>query len=240
VVTRLTALRRGLVLITGPAGSGKSTTLAALVTCLLQARACHVVTLEDPIEYVLAHGRGLVEQIEIGRDAPSFAAALRAALRQAPEIILVGEMRDAETIALALTAAETGHLVLSTLHTGDTSQAIDRVLDVFGSGHQDQIRAQLALALQAIVAQVLLPVPDRAGARRAVCEVLIANDAVRKRIRRGETQHLHQEITLGKASGMVTLEEALARHVREGLAARAEAAAWARHPEEFAKHLDGR
>ena len=240
VVTRLTALRRGLVLITGPAGSGKSTTLAALVTRLLQTRPCHVVTLEDPIEYVFAHGRGLVEQIEIGRDAPSFAAALRAALRQAPEIILVGEMRDAETIAMALTAAETGHLVFSTLHTGDTSQAIDRVLDVFGSGRQEQVRGQLALALQAIVSQVLLPIPDGAGARRAVCEVLLANDAVRKRIRHGETHHLHQEITLGKGSGMVTLEEALAAHVRAGLAAREEAAACARHPEEFAKFLGGR
>jgi twitching motility protein PilT len=191
VVTRLTALRRGLVLITGPAGSGKSTTLAALVTRLLQTRACHVLTLEDPIEYVFTHGRGLVEQIEIGRDAPSFAAALRAALRQAPEIILVGEMRDAETIALALTAAETGHLVFSTLHTGDTSQAIDLRARRVRIGTSGQIRAQLALALQAIVSQVLLPIPDRWGSG-GVCEVLLANDAVRKRIRRGETHHLHQ------------------------------------------------
>lgn len=239
-VSRLAALRRGLVLITGPAGSGKSTTLAALVTRVLETRSCHVVTLEDPIEYVLAHGRGLVEQIEIGRDSPSFAAALRAVLRQAPEVILVGEMRDAETIALALTAAETGHLVLSTLHTADTTQALDRVLDVFGAGGQEPVRAQLALALQAIVSQVLLPIPGRPGERRAVCEVLLANDAVRKRIRKGETHQIHQEITLGKASGMVTLEEALAAHVRDGLAAREEAAAWARHPEEFAKFLEGR
>jgi twitching motility protein PilT len=234
-VTGFARLRRGLVLLTGPTGSGKSTTLAALLHEITTTRACHVVTIEQPVEYRLDHGRGLVEQVEIGRDAPTFAGALRSALRQDPDVILIGEMRDPETIGIALTAAETGHLVLATLHTGDTSQAIDRIVDVFPAGAKEIARAQLAGSLRAVVAQILLPAAG--GGRVPACEVLLANDAVRNQIRKGDTHRLHQEMSLGKGAGMVTLEEALANLVRAGKVRRQDAEGWARHPKEFQDHL---
>ena len=234
-IPALAALRRGLVLITGPAGSGKSTTLAALLARIAAERSIHILTIEDPIEYRLGHGSSLVEQVEVGRDSPSFAAALRSALRQSPDLIMVGEMRDLETIAIALTAAETGHLIFSTLHTGDTSQAVERVVDVFPAGTREQARLQLAGSLRAIVSQVLLPAT--AGGRRPAAELLLSNEAVRNRIRKGEGHQLHQEITLGKSAGMISLEESLASLVRGGHVDRQVAEPWARHPNEFEELL---
>jgi len=206
---------RGLVLVCGPTGSGKSSTLAALLGEINQSRAAHVITIEDPVEYEHQNGRSIVEQVEIGLDAPSFAAALRAALRQDPDVILVGEMRDLETVATALTAAETGHLILSTLHTSDVVQAVHRMVDVFPAGQQAQIRQQLALALHALVFQQLLPRADGNGRVPAV-ELLLASYPVRHHIRNQGLQKLYNEITLGKSQGMISFEDSLAGLVRAG------------------------
>jgi twitching motility protein PilT len=231
-LTELVRPTRGLVLMCGPTGSGKTSTLAALVGEINRTRACHVITIEEPIEYEHRNERAIVEQVEVGADAPSFAAALRAALRQDPDVLLVGEMRDLETIAIALTAAETGHLVLSTLHTSDAAQAIHRVVDVFPGVQQAQIRQQLALALHAIVCQQLVPSADGRGRVPAV-EVIVANPAVRQHIRAERTQNLHTEITLGKRAGMIALEESLARLVLSGAITRDEARIRATYPEEL-------
>jgi twitching motility protein PilT len=206
---------RGLVLVCGPTGSGKSTTLAALVGEINHTDARHIITIEDPIEYEHRNHKSIIEQVEVGRDAPSFAGALRAALRQDPDVILVGEMRDLETVATALTAAETGHLILSTLHTSDVAQAIHRIVDVFPPGQQTQIKQQLALSLNAIVYQQLVPRSD-GGGRAVAVELLLANYAVRNHIRNEKLQNLVSEITLGKRQGMISLEDSLARLVREG------------------------
>ncbi|HEX6084475.1 MAG TPA: PilT/PilU family type 4a pilus ATPase [Thermoanaerobaculia bacterium] len=207
---------RGLVLVCGPTGSGKSTTLAALVGELNRAEARHIITIEDPIEYEHRNGKAIVEQIEVGRDAPSFAAALRASLRQDPDVILVGEMRDLETVATALTAAETGHLILSTLHTSDAAQAIHRIIDVFPPAQQTQIKLQLAISLNAIVVQHLLPRQDNQG-RAVAVEVLLNNNAIRNHIRNDKLQQLPTEITLGRRQGMISLEDSLAKLVQDGL-----------------------
>jgi twitching motility protein PilT len=230
---------RGLVLLCGPAGSGKTSTLAALVGEINRTRTCHMVTIEDPIEYEHPNVRSIVEQVEVGADAPSFAAALRASLRQDPDVLLVGEMRDLESIATALTAAETGHLVLSTLHTGDAAQAIHRLVDVFPAQQQGQIRQQLALVLHAVVSQQLVPRADGRGRVPAV-EVLLANPAVRHLIRKERVESLGTEITLGKRLGMVSIEESLAQLVRAGLVAAEEARLRASHPEELETLLRGR
>jgi twitching motility protein PilT len=206
---------RGLVLICGPTGSGKTTTLAALVGEINRTEARHVITIEDPIEYEHRNAKSIIEQVEIGRDAPSFAAALRAALRQDPDVILVGEMRDLETVATALTAAETGHLIVSTLHTSDVAQAIHRIVDVFPPAQQTQIRQQLAMSLNAIVVQHLIPRSDDKG-RSVAVEVLLTNQAVRNHIRNEKLQQLPSEITLGKRQGMISLEDSLAALVRDG------------------------
>jgi twitching motility protein PilT len=206
---------RGLVLVCGPTGAGKSTTLAALVGEINRNESRHIITIEDPIEYEHRNAKSIVEQIEIGRDAPSFASALRAALRQDPDVILVGEMRDLETVATALTAAETGHLILSTLHTSDVAQAIHRIVDVFPPAQQTQIKQQLALSLNAIVVQQLIPRTDERG-RSVAVEVLLANYAVRNHIRNEKLQQLATEITLGKRQGMISFEDSLARLVMEG------------------------
>jgi twitching motility protein PilT len=206
----------GLVLICGPTGSGKTTTLAALVGEINRTVARHVITIEDPIEYEHRNGESAIEQIEIGRDAPSFAAALRAALRQDPDVILVGEMRDLDTVATALTAAETGHLILSTLHTRDAVQAMHRIVDVFPPAQQTQIKLQLAMSLNAIVSQQLLTRADGKG-RVVAVEVLLANLPVRNHIRNDKLQNLTTEITLGKRHGMITMEDSLVRLVRQGL-----------------------
>jgi twitching motility protein PilT len=225
---------RGLVLVCGPTGSGKTTTLAALVGEINHTEARHVITIEDPIEYEHRNHQSIIEQVEVGRDAPSFASALRASLRQDPDVILVGEMRDLETVATALTAAETGHLILSTLHTSDVAQAIHRIVDVFPPNQQTQIKQQLALSLNAIVCQQLIPRAEgSAGGRAVAVEVLLANYAVRNHIRNEKLQNLITEITLGKRQGMISLEDSLARLVREGVIALEDAKVRSSRPDEL-------
>jgi twitching motility protein PilT len=229
---------RGLVLLCGPTGSGKTSTLAALVAEINRTRSAHVITIEDPVEYEHRLGHALVEHVEVGRDARSFPEALRAALRQDPDVILVGEMRDLETVATALTAAETGHLVLSTLHTNDAVQAVHRIVDVFPPAQQSQIRHQLALALHAIVVQQLIPRADGRGRVPAV-ELLLANYPVRHHIRSDNLQKLYNELTLGKRQGMISLEESLAQLVRAGTITVDEARVRASHPDELEVRLRG-
>lgn len=216
---RLAEARQGLVLVTGPTGCGKSSTLAALVDLINSQRHDHVVTIEDPIEFVHSNRKSIVEQIEVGQDAPDFAGSLRSILRQNPDVILVGEMRDPETIATVLTAAETGHLVLSTLHTNDASQAVSRILDSFPLGNQPQIRQQLSLALLAVVAQQLVPslqLGHGMPARYPVVEILMATSGVRNLIRRGEDHQIYSAISTGRQDGMISMEQSLAEMVRSG------------------------
>ncbi len=207
---------RGLVLVTGPTGSGKSTTLAAIVDEINRTRAAHILTIEDPIEFLHQHKRCIVNQREIGQDASGFADALRAALRQDPDVILVGEMRDLETISTALTAAETGHLVLGTLHTQSAASTIDRVIDVFPPAQQQQVRIMIATSLQAVVTQALLPTADDSG-RIAALEILLPDDAVRNLIRQAKVEQLYTVMQTSSSRGMQTMEQALAdlvlRHV---------------------------
>ncbi|HXF97873.1 MAG TPA: type IV pilus twitching motility protein PilT [Gaiellaceae bacterium] len=205
---------RGLVLVTGPTGSGKSTTLAAMVDEVNRAKAHHILTIEDPIEFVHRHKRCVVTQREIGADAPSFAEALRAALRQDPDVILLGEMRDLETIATALTAAETGHLVLATLHTQSAPSTIDRVIDVFPAAQQEQVRMQLANTLQGVVTQTLLPTADGRG-RVACLEILIPDDAVRNLIRQAKVEQIYSVMQTSTGRGMQTMEHGLLDLVRK-------------------------
>ncbi len=208
-------LPRGLVLVTGPTGSGKSTTLASLVDIVNRERSVHIMTVEDPIEFLHSHKRALVNQREVGEDTHSFASALKHVLRQDPDVILVGEMRDLETISTALTAAETGHLVFATLHTQDAPQSVDRVIDVFPAHQQQQVRVQLASALQGICTQQLLPNIDGGG--RAVCsEVLVATPAIRNLIREGKTHQIYSMLQAGGRYGMVTMDMSLAQLVRTG------------------------
>jgi twitching motility protein PilT len=229
---------RGLVLVCGPTGSGKSSTLAALVGEINRTRASHIITIEDPIEYEHRSVRSAIEHVEVGRDARSFHEALRASLRQDPDVILVGEMRDLETVATALTAAETGHLVLSTLHTNDAQQAVHRIVDVFPPAQQSQIRHQLALALHAIVVQTLVPRADGRGRVPAI-ELLLANYPVRHHIRSDNLQKLYNEITLAKRQGMITMEESLALLVQSAAVDVEEARVRASHPETFESLLRG-
>jgi twitching motility protein PilT len=204
----LTRKPRGLVLVTGPTGSGKSTSLAALIDEINRERADHIVTIEDPIEFLHKHKLCIVNQREIGSDTHSFADALRAALRQDPDVILLGEMRDLETIATALTAAETGHLVFATLHTQNAPATVDRVIDVFPAAQQEQIRMQLAGALEGIVTQTLLPTADGRG-RVAALEILFPDDAVRNLIRQGRVEQIYSVMQTGTQRGMQTMEQAL-------------------------------
>ncbi|MDA8391893.1 MAG: PilT/PilU family type 4a pilus ATPase [Actinomycetota bacterium] len=217
-VKALADLPRGLVLVTGPTGSGKSTTLASLVDLINQSRPVHIMTVEDPIEFLHRHGRALINQREIGEDTHSFAQALRHVLRQDPDVILVGEMRDLETISAALTAAETGHLVLGTLHTQDAPQSVDRIIDVFPSAQQTQIRVQLAAALQGIVTQQLVPRATGHG-RAAAAEVLIGTPAVRNLIREGKTHQIYSAMQAGGQYGMQTMDMALAALVKSNAVA---------------------
>jgi twitching motility protein PilT len=231
----LTRLPRGLVLVGGPTGSGKTTTLAALVEEINRRDARHIVTIEDPVEYEHPHRTGLVEQVEIGVDAPDFPSALRAAMRQAPDVLVVGEMRDPETMRIALAAAETGHLVLSTVHTTDLASTISRIADSFPAERQNTIRQELSMALAAILTQTLLP--RKNGGRVAAAELLFASYGTRQHIRKNALQHLHQEIVLTKKQGSITLEESLAKLVKDGLVEPEEARARAAHPEDFENHL---
>ena len=230
-VDLLAQLPRGLVLIGGPTGSGKTTTLAALVDEINRREARHVVTIEDPIEYEHAHQSSVVEQVEIGVDAPDFPTALRAAVRQAPDVIVVGEMRDPETMRIALAAAETGHLVLSTVHTTDVASTVSRVADSFPPERQNTIRQELAMALAAVMTQTLLP---RVGGGIApAAELLMVSYGARQHIRRNALQHLHQEITITRRSGSFTFEESLARLVKDGIVEWRDAHARAVHTDEF-------
>ncbi|MDX6690964.1 MAG: twitching motility protein PilT [Solirubrobacteraceae bacterium] len=215
VLHELARKPRGFVLVTGPTGSGKSTSLAAVVDEINETREEHIMTIEDPIEFLHGHKKCIVNQREIGSDAQSFALGLKAALRQDPDVILVGEMRDLETIHTALTAAETGHLVFATLHTQDTPQTIDRIIDVFPAEQQQQVRVQLSVALQGIVTQTLLPTADGAG-RVAACEVLLATPAIRNLIREGKTHQIYSSLQTGGNMGMQTMDAALATLVRAG------------------------
>jgi twitching motility protein PilT len=234
-VEALTRLPRGLVLIGGPAGSGKTTTVAALVDEINRREARHIVTIEDPIEYEHPHRSSLIEQVEIGADAPDFATALRAAMRQAPDVLVVGEMRDPETMRIALGAAETGHLVFSTVHTTDVSSTVSRLADSFPPERQATIRQELSMALAAVLTQTL--VPRRGGGRAAAAELLVVGYGARQHIRKNALQHLQQEIVLTRKQGSVTLEESLARLARENLVDVEEARSRAAHPEEFETHL---
>lgn len=225
---------RGLVLVTGPTGSGKSTTLAAMINLINSERACHILTLEDPVEYLHKHRKSIVNQREVHSDTKSFSIALRAALREDPDVILVGEMRDPETIATAITAAETGHLVFATLHTGSAAQTIDRIIDAFPAYQQQQIRIQLSVTLQGIVAQQLLPRIDEKG-RVAALEVLIATPAVRNIIREGKTPQLASVIQTGAKFGMLPMDVALRDLYRHGVISYEEALARAIDEETFVR-----
>jgi len=206
---------RGLVLVTGPTGSGKSTTLAAIIDEINQTRSEHIMTIEDPIEFLHSHKRCVVNQREIGPDATSFAEALRGALRQDPDVILLGEMRDLDTIATALTAAETGHLVFATLHTQDAPSTVDRLIDVFPGAQQEQVRVQIAATLQGVVTQTLVPTAD--GLKRVpACEILLPDDAVRNLIRQAKVEQIYSVMQTNTSRGMQTLEQSLAELVMRG------------------------
>ncbi len=222
----------GLVLMTGPTGSGKSTTLAAMIGWINRNRPLHILTIEDPVEYVHTSQVALVNQREIGQDATSFADALRAALREDPDVVLVGEMRDLETIQLTLTLAETGHLVFATLHTNDAAQTVDRVIDVFPADQQDQIRTQFSMALAAVISQRL--VPRIGGGRVAAYEVLMATSAISNVIREGKVRQLRNLIATGQRDGMMVMEQSLASLVASGVITYEDAVAASVYPDEIA------
>jgi twitching motility protein PilT len=231
----LANLPRGFVLVTGPTGSGKSTTLASIIDRINETRACHILTIEDPVEYVHHHKLSAVSQREIGMDSPSFDRALRSALREDPDVLLIGEMRDIESIQIALTMAETGHLVFATLHTNDAPQAIDRIIDVFPAWRQEQTRVQLSASLGAILAQRL--VPKIGGGMVAAFEVLIATNPVRNLIREGRSNQLLNIMTTNHKEGMRTLETSLAELITAGTVSYEEALAVSAHPKELARAL---
>lgn len=234
ILKTLARLSKGLVLVTGPTGSGKSTTLAAMLDLINSERACHILTLEDPIEYLHKHKKSIVNQREIHSDTRSFADALRAALREDPDVILVGEMRDAETIGIAVTAAETGHLVFATLHTGDAAQTVDRIIDVFPPHQQQQIRVQLSLTLQGIISQQLIPRLDGTG-RAAAMEILTATQALRNLIREGKSHQILSVIQTGARNGMQSMDIALKNLYSTGKISYEEALVRASNPDTFTK-----
>jgi twitching motility protein PilT len=228
--------RQGLILLTGATGCGKTSSMSALINAINGTRHDHIITIEDPIEFQHPNQKSLVEQIELGRDTPSFAQAVRAVLRQDPDVILIGEMRDSETMSAALTAAETGHLVLTSLHTNDAAQAISRILDIFPSGFQSQIRRQLSLALLAVIHQRLLPAGNGIDRFPAV-EILMATSGIRNLIRRGDDHQLRANIETGRSEGMQTMEQSLAELVRNKRISRDIAYAHSSHPEDLRRHL---
>ncbi len=232
VLRDFTKKPRGFVLVTGPTGSGKSTTLAAMLDVINRERQQHIMTIEDPIEFLHTHKTCIVNQRELGSDAQSFSLGLKAALRQDPDVILVGEMRDLDTIATALTAAETGHLVFATLHTQDTAQTVDRIVDVFPPAQQHQVRVQLSVALQGIVTQDLLPTADGQG-RCCAAEILVPTPAIRNLIREGKTHQIYSVLQTGGAHGMQTMDAALADLVRRQKITRELAEARSSSPEEL-------
>lgn len=215
ILKEFAKLPSGLVLVTGPTGSGKSTTLAALLNYINTTRAEHIITLEDPIEFVFPKGQSLIDQREMGQDFKEWTDALRSILRQDPNVVLVGEMRDYETITSTMTVSETGHLVFATLHTNSASQTIDRIIDVFPEAQQEQIRAQLAQVLAGVISQRLVPLPT--GGRKAVHEIMVATSAIKNAIREGQTHQIDNMIQTGQDVGMLTMEKSLAELVRKGL-----------------------
>ncbi len=216
VLQKLASLPRGLILVTGPTGSGKSTTLASMIDYINSTRSCHIITIEDPIEYLHTHKKSLINQREVGSDTPSFESALVHALRQDPDVILVGEMRNLETVSIALQAAETGHLVMATLHTNNAPQSVDRIVDIFPPHQQLQVRVQLASCIQGIISQQLLPRVDGKG-RVVACEVMIANGAIRNLIREGKSYQIYSVMQTNRAQGMITMDQALFELYKRGL-----------------------
>jgi twitching motility protein PilT len=237
VVANLMERRQGLVLLTGPTGSGKTSTMAAMIDLINGRRRDHIITIEDPVEYQHTNRTSIVEQIEVGHDTPSFASAVRAVLRQNPDVILIGEMRDAETMAAALTAAETGHLVLSSLHTNDAAQTMSRILDSFSASNQAQIRQQLSLALLAVIAQQLVPGIGTVGLYPAV-EVMVATAGIRNLIRTGQDHQIRSQIATGRAEGMMTMDQSLAELVRTRKITRETALAHCYFPEELRLQME--
>jgi twitching motility protein PilT len=238
VVSDLARFQRGFVVVTGPTGSGKSTTLAAMVDIVNRERAGHIMTVEDPIEFLHRHKGCVVNQREVGADTHGFAQALKHVLRQDPDVILVGEMRDLETIGTAITAAETGHLVFATLHTQDAPQTIDRIIDVFPPHQQQQVRVQLSTTLQGVVTQQLVPTTDGQG-RVAAIEVLVCTPAVRNLIREGKTHQIYSSMQAGGRYGMQTMDMSLAQHIKAGRISQQVAFERCHDPEELQRLLGG-
>ncbi|MBQ8088627.1 MAG: PilT/PilU family type 4a pilus ATPase [Clostridia bacterium] len=235
MIMDLTRFRNGMILVTGPAGSGKSTTLACMVDKINQERHGHIVTIEDPIEYIHRHKNSLISQRDVPNDAPTFARALRASLRQAPDVIMLGEMRDLETIRTAITAAETGHLVLSSLHTTGAAKTVDRILDTFPAEQQAQVRVQISMVLRAVVSQRL--VPKKNGGQVGVFEVMTVNPAVQNLIRDGRTHQIDNAIFGGAGQGMISMDAELQRLCRAGEITKETALLYAVSPETLAKRL---
>jgi len=236
VITKLTYMPRGLVLVTGPTGSGKSTTLAAMIDAIARREAGHVITLEDPVEYTLNSAKSCVEQREVGGDVPNFASGLRHALRQDPDVILVGEMRDLETTSAAITAAETGHLVFSTLHTVNAPQTIERIIDIYPSDQQNQIRSMLANTLAAVISQTLFKRRDKPGMVPAV-EIMLCTPAVRNCIRENRIFEIPNAIETSRALGMQTLDHSIKQLFVNGYISKEDAVAMAAHPEKLERAL---
>ena len=236
-IRAFTELRRGLVLVTGPTGSGKSTTLAALVDIINRSKPLHIVTIEDPIEFLHSHKRSIVDQREIGEDTYSFAEALRRVLRQDPDVILVGEFRDLETIQTALTAAETGHLVFATLHTQDAAQTVDRVIDVFPTSQQEQIRVMLAATLEGVVTQQLIVNKEGSG-RTACCEVMVCTTGIRNLIRTAKTHQIYSLMQTGSTHGMQTMDQGLAHLVRDDVISESVAMDRSHNEDDLRSHLN--
>ena len=235
IVTELSKKKKGLVLITGSAGSGKSTTLACIIDRINRSRCSHIITIEDPIEFLHAHRMSIVSQREVSHDTKGYVQALRAALRQSPDVILLGEMRDFETIQTALTAAETGQLVLSTLHTTGASKTIDRIIDVFPAEQQQQIRIQLSMVLEAVVSQQLIPAKD--GRLIPAFEVMMVNSAIRNLIRESKIYQIDNAILAGSAEGMRTMDGDILRLYKEGIISRENALLYAANPETLGRKL---
>ena len=229
---KLPELHKGIVLVTGETGSGKSTTLAAMLDFINHHQQCHIVTLEDPVEYIYTPDKAAINQREVGKDTQSFASGLRASLREDPNVILIGEMRDKETIETAITAAETGHLVFGTLHTGSASDAVDRIVQVFPEGMQTQIRLQLSMCLQAVITQQLLP--RKNGGRALAAEMMVVTDAIRNLIRNGNTPQIANAIATSAAIGGQTMDQALVRLVRGGMVSKDVALRYS-HEQEYVK-----
>ncbi len=232
IMKKVAMLPRGLILVTGPTGSGKSTSLAAMIDFINESRSCHIMTIEDPIEFLHRDKKACINQREVGLDTHSFANALKHVMRQNPDIILVGEMRDLETISLAITAAETGHLVMATLHTADAAQTVDRIIDVFPPAQQQQVRLQLSTTLQAIFSQTLLPRSDGKG-RIVAYEVLTCTPGLRAIIREGKTHQIYSSIQSGGKFGMVTLDSCLKDFFNKGIVTMEDAMAKSSNPAEF-------